>query len=122
MPKDKTADKLLVALMGSRTHEEAAKKAGVSVRTLYGYLAKLEFQEAYKLARDDALRGVTSDLRGHMIEEVDVVASIMNNSSANAYVRLTAARTVIDYSLRYTETTEILDRLAAIEARLDNKG
>ena len=52
-------EKALAALLTCTTKQQAAEKAGISPRTLRGYLADPEFQEEYKKAFSGLITDVT---------------------------------------------------------------
>ena len=51
--------KAITALLSERTGRDAAKKAGVSEKTLYGWLADKDFRAALRSAEAEVLDTVT---------------------------------------------------------------
>ncbi len=115
MPKPRKADAILQALLSHRTIKEAATAAGVSERAVYDYLRDPAFSARYQETRDDVIRGVSNNLRGQMNSAVDVVSAVMNDTENMPKDRLAAAKIILEYGERYTETTDILERIAALE-------
>lgn len=87
----------LAALAESSTLTEAAEKAGISRRTLYGYIREdIDFSVAYKSLQEQAtLRAydAAAERRAHASE---VVESIMDDEMQPGAVRLKAALSIID--------------------------
>ena len=94
---DLKKQKALAALAESSTLTEAAEKAGISRRTLYGYIRKdIDFSVAYKSLQEQALINTyeaATDRRAHAIE---VLESIMDDPEQPVALRLRAALAVID--------------------------
>ena len=108
-------EKALAALLATRCVRDAAKEAGIGYSTIRGYLQEPEFQAAYQDARADQLREVSSALRGSMTAAADKLVKLLN--SKNNYVALGAAKSILEYGIRFTETLDIMERIAALEAR-----
>jgi hypothetical protein len=115
MIKDIKIEKFLQSLLTHRTVKEAAKAAGISERTAYLYLDDPTFANRYNAARDDLLRGVVNHLRGQMNAAVDVIAEVMNNAGNKPFERLTAAKYVLEFTNKYIESGDILERLGKLE-------
>ena len=115
------ADKLINALITCRTLKQAAQAAGMSERSVHDYLNDPIFQERYRAAKDDVMRGVSNHLRGQMSAAVDVIADIMSDNENRPQDRLSAAKSILEYGARYVEEQEILERLKALEDSQGNK-
>lgn len=87
----------LEALAESSTLTEAAEKAGISRRTLYGYIRNdLEFSVAYKSLQEQATLRAYDAAAERRARASDVVESIMEDESQPGAVRLKAALSIID--------------------------
>jgi hypothetical protein len=115
MSKSRKADGVLQALLAHRTIREAAEAAGVSERVIYDYLKNPAFENRYKAARDDIIRGVSNHLREQMNEAVGVIGDIMRDAENRPSERLAAAKAVLEYGDKYIETGDILERIAKLE-------
>lgn len=106
----------VLALLSAPSHEEAAQAAGISHTTLYRWLAHDElFIDAYREARRVAVEQAIARLQQSSSEAVEVLRSIMQGQGHPAAARVTAARTVLEMSLKAVELEEIAGRLAALE-------
>ena len=87
----------LQALAESDTLTEAAEKAGISRRTLYGYIREdIDFSVAYKSLREQAILrayDAAAERRDHAAQVVD---SIMDDQTQPGAVRLKAALSIIE--------------------------
>jgi hypothetical protein len=116
------ADEALAqALACGATVEQAAQKAGVSVRTAHRRLTDPAFVRRVQAARGDMAQRAGGDmarraggvLTAAAIESIKTLLELQPPS-----VRLGAVRAVLEMGLRVRERAELEARLAALEERL----
>ncbi|MCI8524341.1 MAG: hypothetical protein HFF17_00095 [Oscillospiraceae bacterium] len=107
--------KALVALLTQPTKEKAAAAAGITSKTLRNYLDDPEFQAEYRKAFAGLVENATRKVQQTLEPAVAVLKDIMEDSGENGQVRVTAARSVLEYGLRMTEQLDILERIKALE-------
>ncbi len=105
----------IAALIASKSTVEAAKIAGVGERTLRRWLTEPTFKAALAIAEQEIIGSATRRLLGYMETAIYVVANLMADRNVSAGIRLRAAGTILDYSLRLREMLNIEERLAALE-------
>lgn len=103
--------KALQALITSRTQTEAAAVAGVGISTLRGYLKDPEFAAAYKREAAGIMDTATRRLQMNLTAAVDRLGKIVANDEETSANHITAARTLLDYGLRFTEFNDVLTSL-----------
>ena len=108
-------EKALQALLVSRTRAEAAKAAGIAESTLRSYMQDAEFMERYKEAFGDMVRDATRQAQQTLSPALSTLREIMEDKSEQAQARITAARSVLEYSLKLCEQTDILEQLRELE-------
>ncbi len=108
----------LVALLTQPTKEKAAAAAGITSKTLRGYLDDPEFQAEYRKAFAELVEDATRKVQQTLDPAVAVLREIMEDRDENGQVRVTAARSVLEYGLKMTETTDVLSRLQELEAAI----
>lgn len=87
----------LAALAESSTLTEAAEKAGISRRTLYGYIRDdIEFSTAYKSMQEQATLRACEAAAARRAHASGVVEAIMDDETQPGAVRLKAALSIID--------------------------
>jgi hypothetical protein len=121
MPRSvrKGADRaLLQALACGATVEHAARKAGLSERTAYRRLDNPAFVEQLDQLRADMVQRTAAMLTGAGMGSVKVLVDLQSDVAVPASVRRRSARDVLEMSLKFRETAELEQRLAAVEARL----
>ena len=108
---------------GAPSLRAAAKECGVNERTLRKWLAEDEFAEQYNQRKREALQLAWGALQNRIGDAGRLVSQLMNDGDAPHQVRLSAARTVLEYGLKSCEQLDILPRLEALEqAERDRKG
>ena len=99
----------------------AAKESGVQLRTLQKWLATdAAFRGELARARSELRTNVIHRLRARALRATDVLAEIMEDESASARARVTAAKALLVAALE--ADTDIDDRLAELEDRLLGEG
>lgn len=97
----------LRAVLSHPTLKEAAFAAGISETTLWRYMRDEEFIKRLREAKRDAMGHVTTRLQQASGDAVTVLHNLMTKENAPAAARITAARTVLDYSIRVAEMEEL---------------
>lgn len=113
--------KALLALLTSSTREQAAAAAGITSKTLRGYLADPEFQAEYKKAFGNMVEDATRQAQQAIAPALSTLREIVEDTDENAQARISAARSVLEYSIKLTETTDILSRLDELERLAEGK-
>ena len=109
--------KALVALLTQPTKEKAAAAAaGITSKTLRSYLDDPEFQAEYRKAFAELVEDATRKVQQTLDPAVAVLREVMEDSDENGQVRVSAARSVLEYGLKMTEQTDIITRLQELEA------
>ena len=111
-------EKALAALIRAPTRAKAAEAAGVGVSTLRRWMREdANFRAAYKEALAELLEDASAQAKQNLTRALDVLAEIME-SGENAQVRISAARSALEYSLKLTAAVDIVSRLDALEKAL----
>lgn len=111
--------KALLALLTSPTREKAASTAGITSKSLRGYLADPEFQMEYKRAFSGLVEDATRQAQQAIEPALSTLREIVEDTDENAQARISAARSILEYSMKLTETTDILSRLTELEAAME---
>ena len=108
-------EKALAALIRAPTRAAAAKEAGVGASTLRRWMREdADFREAYQTALSELLEDASAQSKRNLSRALDVLAEIMENGE-NSQVRISAARSALEYSLKLTEAVDVQQRLDAVE-------
>jgi AcrR family transcriptional regulator len=109
--------KALAALLSSTSTEAAAEKCGLSVRTIKRYLATREFAEAYREQRMLVLSETIAGLEKAGVSAVATLRGALEDADVGTRIR--AARSIIEFLFRGTETERKIRELDEIEAQIE---
>lgn len=99
----------------------AAKEAGISEATAYRWQRDPAFQQVYKEAKRTAVEQAMSQLQWASSRAVSTLCNIMNDNTAPAGSRVTAARTVMDTSFKSVAADDMDARIASLEQSGEEK-
>jgi len=109
----------IVALLNQPTFTLAAENAGISETTLWRWLQREDFKKAYKEARKQAVNQAIAHIQQISGEAVNTLREVMNDG-AKETARVTAARAILELTLKAYEIEDIEERLEALEERMRN--
>ena len=99
---------LIAALLTSPTVKAAAAATEIPESTIYSYLRKPDFK-------------ATTYLQGKTADILEVISEIANNKEIHPQTRLTACRTLLEYSIKFTETSDIVEQIQELKAEFDEE-
>lgn len=108
-------EQAIVALLSSRTTEEAAKSVSVSPKTLLRWQKLPEFQRAYREARLAAFRQSIARLQQASVPAVTTLLRIMVDPGAPLAVKARCAFYVLDQTRKGVEVEDIEARVTELE-------
>ncbi len=111
--KTANREKALSALLESASITEAAKKCGLSEKTLRRYLEDAEFQKEFRASRRVVFEQNIVRLQSLHAGAVDTLER--NLTCENPSVEVRAAQIIIEGNRKDFETLDILERLEKIE-------
>lgn len=115
IPTTPRKEKALQALLVSRTRAEAAKAAGIGESTLREYLKDPEFLERYREAFGNLVQDATRQAQQALALAISTLTEIMGNTDEQATARIQAARSTLEYAMRLTEQSDILEQIRELE-------
>jgi hypothetical protein len=109
--------KALAALLSEPTVKAAAANVGIGERTLHTWLREPAFDEAYTDARHEAVHLAVGRLQNATGVAVDALIEVLDTAytPAPAAVRVSAAKAIIEYAIRFRELDELENRIAQLE-------
>ena len=110
-------DPLLLALACGLSAEQAARQAGVSVKTAYRRLDDPAFAARLADLRADMLARAAAMLTAAAVEAVRTLADLLKPANAPA-TRLNAARAILDHGVKLRALVEVEASLKDLEDRL----
>ena len=111
----KNHERYLAALLTSATLKEAAEKAGITPRGLRNIMRDQEFIKAYNALKKEIVDDAARHLQGNFTLAIDTLSDVMQDAESKPGEKTSAARAVLEFGQRFTETADILARLDALE-------
>ncbi len=108
-------DKAITALLSCKTIADAAQQAGVSERSLYNWLSDETFQAAYRAARWQAAGQAIARLQSIASEAAEALQDVYSDKDNPASARVSAARCVLELSIKAVELENLEARITALE-------
>jgi hypothetical protein len=106
-------------LMAEPTTRAAARRAGIGEATLRRWLGDAAFTLAYQDARNRQLETTLTNLQAASGQAVQTLRDVMGDDTAKPSERVSAAKAVLEISLKARDILETEERLSAIERRLE---
>lgn len=106
---------LLQAMLRGDSQVEAARASGLSERTVRRRLTDPVFSAALRAARDETTRRTSDALAGAAERAVTTLTELVDDRSVPPAVRRSAARDLLQLSVRAREQVDLVDRLEELE-------
>ena len=114
-------EQIAAAVLSNGTNAAAAAACGLSLRQFYTRTGKPEFQSKLSEARGRVLEGACDALQARVSEAVETLTSVMRDKETPPQTRVNACNSILTNALRMTEQLEILKRVEALEAALQEE-
>ena len=105
----------VLALLTQRNVEEAARVAGVGVRTLYRWTKEPVFDAAYRSAQRAAFSQSVARLQHMSAAAVSVLGKVISDAGAPPACRVRAADIILERAAEAIEIEDIEARVAELE-------
>ena len=116
----KSKEDAIVVLASCSSFPEAAKELGVTVQTIYNWLADPEFLAKLESVRNQIVSDAISKLKAHTTKAVETLVLLMDDE--NSQVRRGASNDILNHVSRLMEIKELEVRLKALEATQQTRG
>ncbi len=110
--------KAIVLLVAGKNIETAAQCLEINGSTLYRWRQQQDFKDALFRAKTQVMGEAISLLQNGAANAIKALTDIMKDKKAPPANRVTAARSIIEFSLKGHEIETITKRLDEIEERL----
>lgn len=111
-------DRAILALLSEPTAKKAAEVAKIAEVTIHRWLNDPAFSTTLKEARSRALESTLSSLQGASGKAVETLHEVMKDKTAQPAARVSAAKTILEMTIRARDILETEERLRVLEARL----
>ncbi len=108
-------EKAIPALLACSTLAEAAAVVGVTDRTLYNWLQDESFQAEYRAARWQSAGQAIARLQSIASQAAEALQDVYTDKGNPASARVSAARCVLELSIKAVELENLEARITALE-------
>ena len=112
---------LIACLLEFPTIEAAASAAGVSRRTVERRMDDPNFLQAYDEARRQLVSCATGRIAARIGRAVDALGEILDNAEVPPAAKISAARAILEYGLKYGELVDVTRRVDRLEALMEDE-
>ena len=109
-------NKALQALLTQPTKKAAAKAAGITTRTLANYLSDPDFMERYREAYQEILEETARAAQQRIAPAFETLQQIIESDTESGQVKITAIRTLLEYSLKLLDVVDTQKRLKELQS------
>ena len=113
-----TDNQLISALLSSATIKQASDEVGLSEQSVYSRLRKPDFREKLQNARNDQFQVISSKIEDANFKALDTLINILDDKEVSAGIKVRAAQTLLDLSLKNREQADIISRIQNLEEML----
>lgn len=113
----KNREVIAMNLLTSGSYQECCERCGISEKTLRKLRRDPDFQEIVKQTKKEMFQVSMDKAQASSIKALEVLNSIMSDTTATDSSRVSAARTVLELAYSSVEQEEILSKLDEIERR-----
>ena len=111
----------LSALLEGQSQLAAAAAAGVGRQTIGRWMTEDAFSAALRDGSDGAIRAAVARLSATADASIDAIEKVRDfPTQPGAAVKLRAADALLSQALKIREHADVLERLAALEARIND--
>ena len=111
--------KALLALLMCPTQAAAAQTAGIGLTTLKRYLNDEEFQREYQKALSGLISEAAAQAKQSLSPALSTLKEVMTDTEQNGQIRVSAARSLLEFGMKLTEQADILARLQELETAIE---
>jgi len=114
-------ERAISALLQAQTMREAAKEAGISESTLLRWLHDETFMESYRKAKRQVVQLAICQLQRSAGKAAKVLLEVAEDKVNPASARVSAAKTILETSLKAVEIEDLEKRISHLEEALKTK-
>jgi hypothetical protein len=112
---ERKQEDVIAALLTQRNMEEAARTAGVGIRTLLRWMKLPEFQQAYREARRAAFGQAIARLQQGTSAAATTLLKLLIEPGTPASVRARVADSIFNHAAKAIEIEDVEARVAELE-------
>lgn len=108
------------ALLTESTITKACEKASISRVTAYKYLNDEDFKRELNKHQAQSINETSRFLQGQLSECNDTLMQIIRDKNTSPQIKINAINTIYNNCYRFSELTDVINRLEEIERNCEN--
>lgn len=121
MARKVSREAAVTALIAQPTIKAAAASCGIAEKTLHAWLKEPDFADRVRAAQEAITRQTMGRVLATIGKAIDTLVEVMEDPEGPPATRVTAARALLDHSLKVYELDTVQRRLDDIERGLHGK-
>lgn len=105
----------LAALVSHSTVRQAAATSGIPERTLWRLLERPDFSARLEQEKIKLIATASDSLKSKLTAATATLANVMEDEDTPPQAKISAAKLILEFSLRYSEMADVLHRLDGLE-------
>lgn len=105
----------VTALIANPTIKRAAEECGISEKTLHAWLKEPDFASKVRTAQAEITRETMGRVLSTIGIAIETLVEIMESKTAGTLPRITAAKALLEHSLKIYELETVQKRIDALE-------
>lgn len=114
-------EELLTAFLECKSIREIQERTGLSRQMIQKYREDGTFQDELARRKVAAVKAAVTKMQISLSDITETVLSIATDEKVSPQIRLNACQIAMNQCRSWTETTEIMERLAAVEQAIRNE-
>lgn len=114
-------DRVALLVLTQPTLKAAAKKAGISYKTLMRYRKNPDFQAALQAEKQAIFHDTMQKAQAYTMEALETLREIQNNPALNESARVSAAKGILELGTQLHSMEAIEAELAELKARINDE-
>lgn len=119
--KKSYSETVILAFLKHDKLADIAREIGVTPQTAAKYRDDSELQELLSERRMQYVKEAVAKMQGFMTEGVEILQNIIRDNKVSPQTRVNAVQIMFNQCKMWTETTDILERLKALEDAENNE-
>ncbi|MDP8202759.1 MAG: hypothetical protein P9M11_11565 [Candidatus Tenebribacter burtonii] len=105
-------------ILSSKSIADGLKEAKIGKTTYYAWLKLTEYKEELNRIKKEIVHQALNDLKISTTEAVKVLTNLLNSDNEN--IQLRTATKILDFTEKFIEQEEIIERIEKIEEKQNN--
>lgn len=108
-------ERVISAFLTNYRAVDIMKETGLSKTTVYKLRNNPDFQKVIRERKDAILKSAVNKMQSYLVKDVEILQEIIEDPETSPQVKINGVRVLMEQLRDWTTTTDILNRLEALE-------